>query len=252
MIITVILVSPKGSGNVGSVARLLGNFGIHEFRLVDPRCDWLNSEARMMAMHNQENLRSAKIFSTLEQALIDQTFSLGFTGRKVDDGRPKWTLYECTQQLPALVRSNEKVALVFGREEWGLKLEELDQCNTLVEIPTASENTSLNLASAVAVALGFFYQFLLNSDSSPSSMPLERPTRASEEMFFKRLIFLLEKIGFPNPQNPRQNLDDLRSMFHRASLSDRDLRILFGILSGVERTLQKRSEHYGALPHQSL
>ncbi len=237
---SVVLVSPKGAGNVGGVARLLGNFGIEDLRIVEPRCDLLCSEAKMMAMASFDILQSAQIYPTLADALSDQTFSIGFSGRRVDDGRPKHELYGLIQNLHLYVRPDEKVALIFGREEWGLRLEELDQCNTTVEIPTSESKSSMNLSSAVAVALSFFHEFVLRKPEERPLREIERPTRGSEEVFFKRLEVLLQRIKFVNPQNPKQNLDDLRAVFHRADLSDRELRILFGVLTGVEKSLDRK------------
>ena len=41
------------------------------------------------------------------------------------------------------------VAVVFGRERWGLSNEELDLCQALIRIPTVAHFSSLNIASAV-------------------------------------------------------------------------------------------------------
>ena len=45
----IILVNPFLDQNVGSVSRAMLNFGLHELRVVDPRCDILSDQARALA-----------------------------------------------------------------------------------------------------------------------------------------------------------------------------------------------------------
>lgn len=234
---SVILMSPKGASNVGGIARVMGNFGFEDLRLVEPRCDHLGSEAKMMSMASFSLLQEARLYTSLSEALSEHTFTIGFSGRRVDDGRPTFEWMEFLRQWPRYIRGDERVALVFGREEWGLRLEELDQCNVLINLPTLESKPSMNLTSAVAVALSFLHEFVLRTPQDAQVSVIERPTRSSEEAFFERLRKMLHFIRFVNPQNPEQNLDDLRAMFHRADLSDRELRILFGILTGVEKQM---------------
>ena len=65
------LVEPAGPLNVGSVARLCANFGVDELRLVNPRCDPKDPEARRMAVHGQNVLQNARLFPSLIDALAD-------------------------------------------------------------------------------------------------------------------------------------------------------------------------------------
>ena len=70
--INVILVEPSGPINIGSVARLCENFGVHQLRLVAPRCNHNNQESKMMAVKGKEVLAKAEIFLPLksEEAFV--------------------------------------------------------------------------------------------------------------------------------------------------------------------------------------
>ena len=67
----IILVSPFLDKNVGSVSRAMLNFGLHELRVVDPRCDILSDDARALASGSVEILENAKVFATCEECLAD-------------------------------------------------------------------------------------------------------------------------------------------------------------------------------------
>ena len=66
----VILVEPKGSLNVGSIARLCANFEVHELRIVSPKCNITSLEARKMALKGQIYLDKCKIFNNIEKRLL--------------------------------------------------------------------------------------------------------------------------------------------------------------------------------------
>ena len=77
----VVLVEPAGPLNVGSVARLCANFGISGLRLVAPRCDPFDPEARRMAVHGLALLEGARQFPSLEAAIADCVRVVAATGR---------------------------------------------------------------------------------------------------------------------------------------------------------------------------
>lgn len=229
----VILVSPKGERNVGGVARLMGNFGFSDLRIVDPRCDLKDLEVKKMAMTSYDIIQNAKIYKNFEEAQADRTYSIALSGRDSDDHRPRFDLFQFGSQAAERLNPDDRVAVVFGREEWGLRLDELDRCNVVLEIPTTAEKTSMNLTSAVAVALSFFFN-RFREDRPALRGEFLHPVKTDEDLFFSRVWKILDRVKFINPQNPSLHLPDLRAMYNRADLSERDLRILFGILSGVE------------------
>ena len=69
MLPRIVLVEPQGALNVGSVARVMMNFGFNELFLVNPRCDLHSEDAFKMATHAKEILQKAKIVESLETAL---------------------------------------------------------------------------------------------------------------------------------------------------------------------------------------
>ena len=164
MSLHLVLVEPAGPLNVGSVARLCANFGLAELRLVAPRCDPLDAEARRMAVHGLPVLERARRFASLEDALADCHRVVACSGRL--EGAPL-PLEEPASCLPWLLAgqapsaANRKppggeappAALVFGREDRGLSNDELLQAGRLLTLSTDPAYTSLNLSHAVALVL---------------------------------------------------------------------------------------------------
>ena len=224
----VVLVEPKGAGNIGSVARVMKNFGFGELRLVQPRASHLGAEARNMAVTAIDLLERARVYENLALALSDRNLSLGTT-RRFGKYREE-LLYpaEAATTIAALAKT-ARAAIVFGPEDTGLKTEDLDLCQYCVTIPTHPDLPSMNLAQAVAVCL---YEVSLKFSSPPAEDKTrgKRPALGKnlEAMFVQMREVLLE-VGFLNPQNPEHLVRILRRMLARQGLTEHEVQILRGL-----------------------
>lgn len=241
MRISVVLVSPKGSGNVGGVARAMGNFGLEDLRIVNPRCDLESAECKQMAMRSYALVRRAKLFRNFREAQADFTHSIALSGKPVTDGRQTSELFDFGARLDQIFSPEDHLGLIFGREETGLRLSELMICDWQISIPTSDRHPSINLTSAVAITLSVIFQRLKQVGNEVAKKPTSgkselelRPDKETEERFFERLIDVLDRSKFLNPQNPEHIIEDLRAIFHRARLNQREMRIVFGVLSNIQ------------------
>ncbi|MFP4545734.1 MAG: RNA methyltransferase, partial [Methanomassiliicoccales archaeon] len=150
--IRVVLVGPKIEGNVGAVARVMGNFGFQELYLVDP-CP-MGDEARRRAKHAGEVLENAAVVDSLEEAVTGASLVVGTTGI-ASPGEKHFIRIPITPRSLAerLEDHPGSVVLLFGREDLGLSQEELGRCDLLVHIPAGREYPVLNLSHAVAIVL---------------------------------------------------------------------------------------------------
>ena len=232
-----VLVSPKGDENLGGVARLMANFGLEDLRLVQPRCDLHSDACRKRSLKAHHLIENAKLFDNLSQALSDIQFAAAFSMMPQSVSAPVSTLPDFFVERSSLLNTQTS-ALVFGREDNGLEAEELLKCNEIIWIPTADEFPSINLTSAVAMALQLWFS-TQQKISIPQRGDFQLPPKKDEEVFFHSLRNLLEEIEFMKTDSDHI-LDDLQNMYRRAAISDRDLRILFGVISDVGRHLKKQ------------
>ncbi len=77
----IVLVGVQGPRNIGSICRVMGNFGCRDLRLVAPEADHLCTEARHMAVKSAHILETANVFDRLEDAIADCHLSFGATRR---------------------------------------------------------------------------------------------------------------------------------------------------------------------------
>jgi tRNA/rRNA methyltransferase len=140
----VVLVRTKESANVGSVARAMLNFGLHDLWLVAPRCR-IDRRSFDLATHAEAVLENAKVVDSLEDAIADTTLAFGTSARpRKAENYPLFTPRTVAPRLKS------GTAVVFGPEDHGLSNDELTRCQAQIIVPTV-DFASLNLAQAVLV-----------------------------------------------------------------------------------------------------
>ena len=226
--IRVVLVRPKSSGNVGSVARAMKNMGFTDLALVSPR-RYRRFSAAAMAVHAEDVLDRMKTFRSLAEALADCAWVVGTTCRPGSYRRRALSPREAATEVLAVAERN-RVALVFGPEDHGLANEDLKLCHELVTIPAHSAYASLNLAQSVLVCL---YELFLGRHPRRAE-PATLAKSASLERMYDQLREALLRIGFLHGDNPDHILFTLRRIFGRARLEERDATIWLGIARQVQ------------------
>jgi len=151
--LSVILVRTRFPENIGMVARAMANMGASSLILVQPE-RWDREKAAPLATsQGLALLDSAIVEPSLEMALAPFSVAFGTTARtggwRTDVISPE----KAAGEIRSLAREEGKVALVFGSEDRGLSNDEVEMCTRLVNIPTAMEHASLNLAQAVLIML---------------------------------------------------------------------------------------------------
>lgn len=217
---------------MGGIARLMGNFRLRELRLVDPRVDPEAGEVKSRALEAFSIVQNAKRFASLAEAVADLRWTVAYSMRLGGAQPPGAGLHELSSDF-YVERSDW--GMVFGREDRGLDAEELRRCSFQIQIPTDSFFPSINIVSAAAIALFDWYKH--SQDLPARQSPLPRPKLGDEEIFFQELRGLLQGIGFIKDSKSLHIIKDLRDIYHRAEVNERDLRILFGIISDLKRNL---------------
>lgn len=236
----IVLVEPAGPINLGSIARVMKNFGLHNLVLVNPRCSPQAEEALKMAVHAKEILESAVLVTTLPQALQGCIRAIATTARVRDGETP---LEHPRTALPWLLESpDEPGALIFGREDRGLSNEELNYAQRFVRIPTSDNYPSLNLASAVGICC---YE-LAQQTTPPTTPPPSRTELASldiVETYYQQLESLLLDIGYLYPQTAFSRMAKFRQLYNRAHLQTHEVAMLRGILRQIQWALKSQGNH---------
>lgn len=147
---SVVLVEPRYEGNIGSVARIMKNFGFDELILINP--PKISGEARAMAMHGRGILENSVIINNFKKLKEGFDFLVATTAIVAGDRNPMRTPV-LPEDLSNSLDTKGKIALIFGREDCGLYNDEIRLCDLIVTIPTNAEYPTLNLSQSVAIIL---------------------------------------------------------------------------------------------------
>jgi len=239
--ISIVLVEPRSPGNIGSTARVMKNTGLRDLRVVTPLedpVDHQSEEALYMACNATDVLGKAKLFSTIEAALKDVKMVVGTTRRTGKLRFPIFSLSEATEKIISLGPAN-KVAILFGREDKGLKNEEIDICDLLLEIPTHEDQPSLNLSHAVfAVCHSLF------TSTSPVEPPFELADREDVLKMYAHLETTLRTLDYGNHQKHGDYLlvtimRNFKRLFGRSSLMEKESNMIRGILTSIDQAFER-------------
>jgi tRNA/rRNA methyltransferase len=228
----IILVEPQLGENIGAAARVMANFGLGRLRLVKPRDGWPNIHAHRSASGADRILDAATLHDSVEAAIADCTMVLATTARAHDQAKPVIGPQEAAAVLAPRVAAGESVAVLFGRERYGLENHEVALADRIVTFPVNPAFASLNLAQAVALVA---YEWFKHASAGvlPFAMPQKsEPARKQQiEAFFANLERQLDAIEYFRPLDKRATmLVNLRNIFARMQPTQQDMQTLHGIV----------------------
>ncbi len=240
---------PRNPLNIGAAARAMANFGFRDLVVVAPYNPvWQETRSAVGA---EAVVRTARIAENIATALCGVTLAVGTTSgerRHLDrelislDRFPRW-LETC--------RLSRRAALLFGSEKTGLSNEEMSHCRALVRIPTTAGCPSMNLGQAVAVCCFEIDRLRRASsranneapeaaDATPRARVHISPPASVQSLdhIFERATRVLDDTGYLKPKSRRATLIKLRRMLLERGLSNREAKVLGGVLAQIEWKLR--------------
>ncbi len=223
--IFVILSRPSAPENIGQVARGMKNTGFDQLRLVLEQP--LNKDAFKTAVHSEELLKNAVIYSSLKEATEDMNVIFAATSRHRKNF-PSLTFHDAVEKM---IGYSEKtnIGLLFGSERTGLVTKEMRCSNFRFSLPQATKQPSYNLASAVLLTL--FQLFLKERPRRiTKGMSHSLPRKEQEECIQLMLRILMDK-KFIHSGNREHIIDRMYDLFGRLEMTRKDRSLLLAVFS---------------------
>jgi tRNA/rRNA methyltransferase len=230
--ITVVAVRPKLSANLGSIARVLKNFGVSGLRLVEPAAT-ADEEAHRLASGADDVLEGLRRFESLPLAVADLGVVVATSSMRGRGERRALALAD----LPRLLQEvgQTPVGFVFGPEKSGLTEEEMSHASVFLRLPTDPAFPTLNVSHAVAVALAAASIAQPGAGEKESLAPGE-----DVEGMVGHWDRALEAIGFYDTGHRDRTLRDWRRLVAGRPLSVRDVAILRGVANRILVSLRRK------------
>ncbi len=243
--LTVILVRPKSSENIGSVVRACLNMSCPNLILVQPRSFDQQKALSLATAKGKTFLEHIRIIESLPQALAPFQHVIAASARKGGKWRENpWSPSQIAPIIAGDMNNNIRVALVFGPEDSGLSNDEIQYCNRMVTIPTDDLACALNLAQAVLILLYECFKSRMElCEQSPVSQPSNQPINHSQfQTLLSHFRSMLVKCGFIPSHNSSAFMLPFKRFFERIELQPREYKLLMGFCRHLDWFVTKHRQ----------
>ncbi len=234
MRLRVVLVEPHEAGNVGAAARAMKNFGFTDLVIVGSRPQVTRDAAEWWAMGAADVVQSARRCATLNEALADVHLSVATTAVRGRHVFEQLTPAEVARLAEENLGAEQTLALVFGREQWGLTGAEIAACQRTASIPTSAGCPTMNLAQAVAI-----FSYELGKGLRPAAGTPDPAPGDLIDALNSRVRQLLIDIGFFADKSPDRMCAELQALAGKRMLTTREASLLLSFVAHVERKLSR-------------
>ena len=228
--ISFILHKPQLSENIGACARAIKNFNFKKLVLINPKPIFPNDKILATSVGAKDIIKQSKKYDTLEKAIGKIDIVIATSARFRNKNIKHINLEELKK-----INFKKKIGFLFGSEASGLSNEEISYANYTLQIPTNPDFKSLNLShSLIVIAQNVANIIKLRSDPFKKSKKIKSASKKEIQSMISLCIKNLDEIDFFRPKEKRPKmLENLRNIFYKMDLSDKETRILSGVFASL-------------------
>jgi len=233
MRLRIVLVEPQEAGNVGAAARAMKNFGFTDLWIVGGKEERTDDVSSWWAVGAIGVVDNATRVDTLEEALADCHLTVATTavrGRQVFEQLNPSDVARLAEET---LSDEHRIALVFGRETWGLSGREVMLCQRTASIPTWPEFPTMNLAQSVAIFCYELGKGLRSRAESPDPAPHQLVNQLNAHT-----RELMQEIGYFGDKSPDRMCAELQALAGRSTMTMREGSLLLGLVRLVSKRLR--------------
>jgi len=228
--ISIILIEPEHSGNVGYVARVMHNFNFTDLVLISPKCSHLDLDGRTFATHGKGILQKAKVKDMAYLRKFDHLIATtAKIGTDYNIRRSPITPEEIAEKISPW--SSQKIGILFGRESSGLTNKEIALADVTVTIPASKKYPTLSIAHAAAIVM-YCLNNRLAAVKQHSHIPLA--TRKEKEIIFDILEGIISGLDLKTPSKEETQRRVWQRVIGKSFLTRREAFAVIGFLKKVK------------------
>ena len=228
--ISFILHKPQLSENIGACARAIKNFNFKKLVLINPKPIFPNDKILATSVGAKNIINQSKNYDNLEKALRKIDILIATSARFRNKNIKHINLEDLKK-----IDFKKKVGFLFGSEASGLSNDEVSYANYTLQIPTNPDFKSLNLSHSLII-IAQYVASLLKSKTIPfkKSKKVKSASKKEIQSMLGLCIKNLDEVNFFRPKEKRPKmLENLRNIFYKMDLSDKETRILSGVFASL-------------------
>jgi tRNA/rRNA methyltransferase len=230
--ISFILHQPQLSENIGACARAIKNFNFKKLIIVKPKPIFPNDKILATSVGAKDVIINSKVYETLESAVKKVDYVIATSARFRNKNIKHIKLDDLKK-----IDFKKKIAFLFGSEASGLSNNEISYANFTMQIPTNPDFKSLNLShSVIIVAQTVAGIISLKGAKYSKSKKISLASKREIQSLINLCIKKLEEKNFFKPIEKKPiMLQNLRSIFSKMELSEKETRILSSVFASLAK-----------------
>ena len=228
--ISFILHKPQLSENIGACARAIKNFNFKKLVLVDPKPIFPNDKILATSVGAKDIIKRSKIYDNLEKAISKIDIVIATSARFRNKNIKHISLDDLKK-----INLNKKIGFLFGSEASGLSNNEISYANYTLQISTNPDFKSLNLSHSLIIIAQYLARLnKVNYIPFKKSKKIKSASKKEIHSMLSLCIKNLDEINFFRPKEKKPiMLENLRNIFYKMDLSDKETRILSSVFTGL-------------------
>ena len=225
-----ILHKPQLSENIGACARAIKNFNFKKLVLINPKPAFPNDKILATSVGAKDIIKQSKKYENLEEAIKKIDIVIATSARFRNKNVKHINLIDLKK-----VNFKKKIGFLFGSEASGLSNNEISYANYTLQIPTNPDFKSLNLSHSLIIIAQYVASILkLKNVPFQKSKKIKSASKKEIQLMLNLCIKNLEEINFFRPKEKKPKmLENLRNIFYKMDLSDKETRILAGVFANL-------------------
>ena len=230
--VSFIIHKPQLSENIGSCARAIKNFNFNKLLIIKPKPLFPNDKIIATAVGAKEIIKNCKVFNDLESSIKNIDYLVATTSRFRNKNIQHIDLNELSN-----LDFNKRIGFLFGSEASGLTNNEIAYANCTMQIPANPNFKSLNLSHSVIIVAQVVSSLIkLRKSKYSKSKKIKLASKKQIQMMLNLCIKKLEDQNFFEPREKKPiMLENLRSIFYKMDLSEKETRILSSVFAGLAK-----------------
>ncbi|WP_440936061.1 RNA methyltransferase [Candidatus Pelagibacter sp.] len=228
--ISFILHKPQLSENIGACARAIKNFNFKKLVLINPKPIFPNDKILATSVGAKDIINESKKYDNLENALGKIDILIATSARFRNKNIKHINLEDLKK-----INFKKRVGFLFGSEASGLSNDEISYANYTLQIPTNPDFKSLNLSHSLIIIAQYVASLLkLKNILFKKSKKVKSASKKEIQLMLGLCVKNLDEINFFRPKEKRSKmLENLRNIFYKMDLSDKETRILSGVFASL-------------------
>ena len=228
--ISYILHKPQLSENIGACARAIKNFNFNKLILIRPKPIYPNDKILATSVGAKDVIEKSKVYDSLEESLKNIDYLIATSSRFRNKNIKHIKLEDLRK-----INFKKKIGFLFGSEASGLSNDEISYANYTLQIPTNPNFRSLNLSHSLIIIAQYVASIIkLKSTPYRKSKKVKSASKNEIQSMLSLCIKNLDEINFFRPKEKRPKmLENLRNIFYKMDLSDKETRILSSVFASL-------------------